>query len=154
MFEEALASALVRCHLHEPDHRLDRLDLAEEGPEASEVVVPPVLEQPGRLRRHAPVARVADGPPLVHALPQLVDDRRGIVLLPGGRDAGAFVEDEPLLALRSLVLLRPGDRRDEPSLAAGLDDAPGRLPIGVQVPVAARVAVRRVEDRPLEEGAI
>jgi len=30
----------------------------------------------------------------VDAAPQLVDDGRRVVLLPGGRHAGAFVEDE------------------------------------------------------------
>jgi len=51
----ALAGCLVGHDFPKPDHRLDRLDLAEEGPDAGEVVVPPVLEKPGGLGRHAPV---------------------------------------------------------------------------------------------------
>ena len=59
MVEEILADpARARRHLDEPDGGLYRLDLAEEGPNAAEPVVPPVLEQAGRLRGHLPLARV------------------------------------------------------------------------------------------------
>jgi hypothetical protein len=65
--QEALAEPLVGRDLGQVDHRLDRLDLAEEGSDAAELVVPPVLEKPGGLGGHAPVARVADGAPLIDA---------------------------------------------------------------------------------------
>ncbi len=91
--------------------------------------------------------------PLVHVAAQLVDDRRRVVLLRGGRDAGALVEDDPLLP-GALVLLRPGDRRDEAGRAPRLDEPSGRLAVRVELPVAAGVGVGRVEDRPLEEGAV
>jgi hypothetical protein len=47
------------------------------------------------------------------------------------RDAGAFVEDDALLILRRLELLRPRDGRDEPRAAARLDDATGGRAVGV-----------------------
>jgi hypothetical protein len=59
-------------------------------------VVPPVLEKPGGFGRHAPVARIDDGTPLVLAAPQLIDDRRGVILLAGGGDTGALVEYDRL----------------------------------------------------------
>jgi hypothetical protein len=99
----------------------------------------------------APVTGVCDGTPPVHVATQLVDDRRGVVLLLGSGNAGALIEDKSLLTLDALVLLRPRDGRDEPRVAPRLDDLPRGLAIRVELPVAARIRVRRVEDRPLEE---
>ena len=65
----------------EPDQRLDRLDLAEEGPDAAEAVVAPVPQQAGGLRRDLPIARLRQRPPPVHVAAQLVDDGRRVVLL-------------------------------------------------------------------------
>ena len=55
VLEEPLAAAVVRRDLGQPDRRLDRFDLAEERADATECVVPPVLEQPGRLGRDAAI---------------------------------------------------------------------------------------------------
>ena len=44
------ALADLRCHLREPDRCFGRFDLAVKGPDALELVVAPVLQQPGRLR--------------------------------------------------------------------------------------------------------
>ena len=57
-WEEAPAGlACPRGDLGQPDHRLDRLDLAEEGPDAGESVIPPVPEQACGLRGHPPLVR-------------------------------------------------------------------------------------------------
>jgi hypothetical protein len=92
VLEESLPLPLVRRHLGQPDRGLHRLDLTEEGADAGELMMAPVLKQSCRLRRHSPRARVLDAAPLVHAVAQLVDDRVRVVLLLGGRDACAFVE--------------------------------------------------------------
>src|SRR5258708_1644124 len=49
-------------------------------------------------------------------------------------------------------MLRFGDRGNELRTPPGLDDLVRRLPRLVELPVPRRIAVRRVEDRPFEEG--
>ena len=57
MLENALAAlAALRRDLGQPDRGLDRLDLAEERADAAELVVPPMLEEARRFRRHLPLA--------------------------------------------------------------------------------------------------
>ena len=48
-------------------------------------IVAPVLEEPGRLRRHAPVVRILDRPPFVDFLAKLIDGGREVVFLVLGR---------------------------------------------------------------------
>ena len=51
LFEKVFAAlAKCWCHLRQPDGGLRRFDLAVKGPDALELVVAPVLQQPGRLR--------------------------------------------------------------------------------------------------------
>ena len=58
VFQEALAGfAEFRRDLGQPDGGFDGFDLAEEGPDAVEVVMPPVLEQACGFRRYLPVVR-------------------------------------------------------------------------------------------------
>jgi hypothetical protein len=116
--------AELRRDLGQPDRCLDGFDLAEEGPEAAERVMAPVLQQPGGLRRHVPLARVGQLAPDIHALPQLIDDRRRVVLLLLGREPFALVEDNVALGRGPLPLFRLGDRRDEFGAAAPADDLP------------------------------
>ena len=77
----------LRGDFGQPDRRLDRLDLAEERPDALKLVVPPVLEQARGLGRDLPVVRVRQRAPGVDVAAQLVDDRCGVVLLLGGAEA-------------------------------------------------------------------
>ena len=107
-----LPVARLRRDLGQPDGGLDRLDLAEERTDAAELVMPPVLEEARRLRRHLPLVRIGQGTPRVHVAADLVDDRGRVVLLLLGRKPLAFVEYESLLC-RGLALLRLRDRRDE-----------------------------------------
>ena len=127
MVEEALAaSPHARRDFGEPYCGLDRFDLAEEGPNATEAVVPPVLEQPGRLRRHLPLAGVRQIAPAVNLLTNPVDDGRQVVLL-----AVVFELSRRLVKHQRGLLggfLRLGDRRDKLGCPAAFDDLLGRLP--------------------------
>jgi hypothetical protein len=115
-----------------------------------ELVVAPVLEQARGLRAHLPLAR-RELAPGVHVLAHLVDDPGLVVLLLLGREPLAFVEDHLGLLRAALALLRPGNRSDERHAPALVEDAVGRLPVRVQLPVDGRVLVRRVQDGPFEE---
>ena len=64
----------------------------------------PVLQQPGGFGRHLPTAGIGQAAPLIHLLPQLIDDGRGIVLLLFGGKPFALVKND-------LVLLGFGDLR-------------------------------------------
>jgi len=56
MLKERLAGfPILRGDLRKPYGRLDSFDLAKKGAGAGELVMPPVLEQPRRFRRHQPV---------------------------------------------------------------------------------------------------
>ena len=83
--EQAFAVLCAGCNLGQPDGRFSRFDLAEKGPNTAETVVPPVLEQPCRLRRNLPLVRIREGAPRVHVVAYLVDDRGRVVLLRFGR---------------------------------------------------------------------
>ena len=88
------------CILGEPDQRLDRLDLAEEGPDAAEAVVAPVPQQAGGLRRDLPVARLRQRAPPVHVV--------GSSLMMGvGSYSWAFVET-PVRSPNSSASWAPG----------------------------------------------
>ena len=150
--EQALAALGLRRDLGQPDRGLDRLDLAEERADAAELVVPPVLEQTGRLRRDLPLAGIGQGPPGVHVSAHLVDDRGGVVLLLLGREPLAFVEDDRLLRWRpafrffgfGIGVMNSARRRR-------LEDLLRRLAALIQLPVPRRAGVGGVEDRVVEE---
>src|SRR5206468_1814551 len=95
----------------EPDRRFDRLDLTEERPEAAELVMPPMLEEPCGLRRHLPLAG-RQAAPRVNLPAHFVDDGREVVRLLLRRKAPALVEVQFLLPA-SAPLFRLRDRRDE-----------------------------------------
>ena len=82
MLEEAPADPPhARRDLGEPYRGLHRFDLAEEGPNPAESMMPPVIEQAGGLGRHAPLARIRCVSPQVDVPPNPVDDFRVRVLL-------------------------------------------------------------------------
>ena len=85
MIQKALAAHGVWSDFGKPDSGFRGFHLKEERADATELVVTPVLEQARRFRRHLPLAGTGQCPPLIHALPNLVDNRRGIVLLGLGR---------------------------------------------------------------------
>ena len=104
-----------RRDLGQPDYRLNGFDLAEEGTVMAELVVPPVLEQQGRLRRNAPVVGIGDGSPLVDVPANFVDGGSNVILLLCRGQTLPFVEDQLLLATttRPSPLPRLGNGRDE-----------------------------------------
>ena len=63
----------VRSDLGQPDERLGRFDLTEEGPEFAEAVMPPALEQAGGLRGHSPSARLRLRAPVIDLAADAVD---------------------------------------------------------------------------------
>ena len=69
-----------RGHLGQPDGGFHCLDLAEEGADATEFMVTPMLEQAGGFRRNTPL-RLGKFPPAVHLLSYTVDDGGVDVLL-------------------------------------------------------------------------
>ena len=122
-------------YLGEPDDGLDRLDLTEERPDVAESVMPPVLEQSLRLGGDPPPVRVRLPAPFVNLATDAVDDFGVLcVLLLAGREALAFVEDQPLLFGLAATLLRLGDGRDELGAASALDDLLGRLAVVCRAP--------------------
>ena len=69
----------------QPDRRLDRLDLTEEWADVLELVMPPMLEQPGGLGGYLPLIGVGQVAPVFDIAPDFVDDRGGVVFLLFGR---------------------------------------------------------------------
>ena len=126
-------------NLSQPDSRLNRLYLTEEGLDVAEVVVSPMLEQASGFGRDAPVVGIAQLSPLVDLTANLVHHRRDVVLL---------------LALCRLALPRLGNGRDELRAAPVLDDLLGRLDLVVEFPVLRWVPVRGVEYGLFEEAIL
>jgi hypothetical protein len=88
----------VRGDLGEPDGSFNRLHLAEEGPDVTERVVPPMLQQPGGFGRDLPVVRIRQAAPLIDLLPNSVDNGRMVVLLCLRGKPLALVEHDLLLS--------------------------------------------------------
>src|SRR4029079_18561542 len=82
----------------------------------------------------------------------LVDDRGLGVLLLLGRDPLGLLEDD--LSLLPGSLLRPRNGRQERCAPSPVNDVVRRLPVVLQVPMLARVLVRRIEDRVFEEAGV
>src|SRR5262245_8408528 len=114
--------------------------------------MPPVLEQPRRLRSYPPVVAVRQLSPAIHVVPDQSDDGGVVVLLFRRGEPLAFIEHEGRLLGRAFPFLRLGDGRDELRAPTRLNDLVGRLAVLIQFPMATWVIVRRVEDRLVEEG--
>ena len=142
MFEKrASGVAERRRDLAQPNHCLHRFDLTEERSDFVESMMPPVLEQPRRLRRYPPLAGLRQRPPTAHGIADAVNRLREFVLLAFGRDPlRRFVENQRLL--RAFALLGLGDRRDERDLAPPVENAVRRLAALVKLPVLRRNMVR------------
>ena len=143
--------AELRRHFREPDSRLHGLDLAEEGADTAEGMVPPVFQQPSCLRRYAPV-RLRQRPPSCELLPQTVDQCSQFVLLVG-RCKRFAVGIERELRLRPASGLpwfryRGNEGHTTPTLA----DLVGGLPAFVENPVPSGHFIRGVQDRIAVEG--
>lgn len=65
----------------QPNRSLDRFNLAEKGPWAAKLVMPPVLQEALSFRSDAPLVGTGKVPPGRHVTANLIDDRSGIVLL-------------------------------------------------------------------------
>jgi hypothetical protein len=102
-----------RRDLGKPDHRLDGLDLTEKRADVLELVMPPMLEQPGGFRGNLPLVGIGQLTPVFDVMPDLVDDRGGIVFLLFGRETVPGVEYESGLVRVATASLWPRDRRQE-----------------------------------------
>src|ERR1019366_2639755 len=121
------------------------------GTDAAEVVMPPVLEEACGLGGDLPVIWIRPVAPQVDMMPELVDDGSLIVLLFLSGEPFAFVKNQVLLIHLSLALPRLRNWRDEFGATAGFDDLLCRLALVIKLPVADRVVIGRVQDRPFEE---
>ena len=136
-------------YLGQPDHGLHRLDLAEEWTDVAELVVAPMMQQAGGLRRNPPPG-TGQPAPLVHAVTHALDHPHQLVLLTVlVRRAAGIIHTQ--LALSRALLAGGGNRRDERYGTPTVDYMVGGLPVLVQFPVPRRVLVRRIQDRLFEE---
>lgn len=119
--------------LGEPDGGLDRLDLAKEGPQVIELMMPPVLEQPSGFRRYLPLVRVRQAPPGCDVATNFIDDRGRIVFLLGSREAISGAEAPFALTRRATTLLRLRHRRDQLRAATVVDEPVRRLAVRIQL---------------------
>src|ERR1035441_4439423 len=143
----------MRGDFGEPDGGFNGFDLAEERFYAGERVLAPVLEQAGGFGGDVPLVGIGQLPPLVHILADFINDGVGVVLLLGGGNVLRLGEKDfgLLFGVGAAALLWLGDGSDEGGAAAGLGDVVGGLAVGVELPVAAGIGVRGVEDGLLEE---
>ena len=82
MFQKSFSCLpYFRGDLCQVNDRFNGFNLAEEGANAVEMVMPPVLKKASRFRCDAPVVWVGEIAPLVYILPDLVDNGGWIVLL-------------------------------------------------------------------------
>jgi hypothetical protein len=132
----------IGSDLGEPNHGLDRLNLAEERAQILESVMPPVLQQPRRLRRHLPLIRVRQAAPVVDIAADLVDEPRNVVLLLGRRESVVDAEAQFCLSRRATPPLWQRDRRDQVTTPSRFNDAIGRLAVGIEVPMPGGIGIR------------
>src|SRR5262245_5281121 len=152
MFQESFAPPSVWSNLGEPDGGFHRLHLTEERPDCAELVLPPMLQQAGRLRSNLPLIGMWKTAPLIDLLPYGIDHGCCTFILLGRRGQPfTFVEHELLLCVGAFALPGLGNRRDKLGAAAALDNLLCRLPLVIKLPVSCRVGIGRVQDRLVEE---
>ena len=112
MVQKSLSnSAHCRCDFRQPDHGFYRFNLAEKRLETSELVVTPMLQEPGRLGRHSPLC-FRKCPPFIDGAADAVDDLyQFVLLLLGFKTACGLIKRQ--FALGSFLFLGFWDRRNE-----------------------------------------
>src|SRR5690242_19981462 len=151
MVQQSLPGGAMRCDLDEPDGRFHGFDLAEERAYAAEIVMPPMLEQPGSFRGHLPLAGVRQGTPRINLLAHLVDDGSNVVLLFLGRESLAFIQHHFLLLGGAFSLLWLGDWCDEFGPPAGFENLLCGLPVLIQFPMPRGASVGRIQNWMVKE---
>jgi len=153
MLQKPLASlSQLGSDLGQPDGSFHSFDLAKEWPNIGELVVTPVLKKTLGIGRDFPVVGVGEAAPLVNVVAELVDNGRSrVVLLLLGREPFALIENYLLLPSRTLALPRLRDGRDELGAPAAFNNPLRRLALFIELPIASRVLVWRIENRPLEK---
>ena len=140
----------IKLDIADNNEFIDRFDLTKERADVVKFVMTPVLQQPRRFGRDQPIVRIRQAAPIPDGGADLVDDRSRIVFLLGGREPGTGVEAQFGLLPIAALFLRFRDRRDQVGMAPSLNDAVGRLAVD-EFPMARRVGIGRVQNRPLEE---
>ena len=139
MVEKPLPCLASRwSHLREPYRRFHRLNLAKERAKRVEIVMPPMLKQPGRFRRDLPGIRVRQRPPLAHLMANSIDQRSLLILLRLSRKPFALIKNNLLLLRQPLALLRLRYWGNELRPSSCLHNPLRRLAVGVKLPVALR----------------
>ena len=129
--------AQLRGHLGHPDGGFHRLDLAEERPNAAELMVTPVVKQAGRFLRDPPL-RLGKFPPAIHLLSYAIDDGGVDVLLILRRKV---IKQEVFLFGSTLLLFRLWYGCNELSRPSSLYYLLRRLPAVIQLPMTGRILV-------------
>ena len=140
VFKELAYSAELGRNFGQPNYRLYRLDLTEEGADIVESMAAPVVQQPGRLGRNPPLTKIRQRPPAIDGVADAVDGLCQLVLLIFRCDLARSLIQVQLL-LGAFALLRRGDRCDERDLAPPVEDAVGGLAALVKLPVLCWVFV-------------
>ena len=87
----------VRGNFGQPDGSFDRLDLTEKWADAGKFMAAPMLQQPGGFGCDLPTVWIGQAAPLIHLLPQMIDDGRGVILLRLGGKPLAFIKNNLFL---------------------------------------------------------
>jgi hypothetical protein len=105
-------------------------------------MMPPMLQQTGSFRRHAPLVGIRQLAPEGYLLADFIDkDGGGLIFLLLGGEPLAFIENHTLLGRGRLAFVGPGDGCDKVGNPAVLNDALGGLAVGVQFSVTKRTLV-------------
>lgn len=91
---------------------------------------------------------IGEEPPLADIVAEVVDERAVVLLFLGLEPGGVEIK----CLLTAPLAARLGNRGDEVGLPPGVNDALRGLPRLVELPVAGRKLVRRVENRVREKG--
>lgn len=111
-----------------------------------------MLKEPSGLRGDLPVAGIGPRAPLVDLPANFIDARSEVVSLLFGGEPQPFVEIQRLLVgVVSSTPFRLRNRSDELRAPARFDDLLRRLPIGIELPMAAGKLVGGIEDWMVEE---
>lgn len=95
VFQKALTVfTAMWCDLGQPNDGLNGFNLAKKGPNAVEAMVPPVLEETGSFWGYSPLIWIGQSSPLIHLLPNPINNGSVVVLLLLCRKAFALVKHQ------------------------------------------------------------
>jgi hypothetical protein len=147
VINETLAHfAYLWSNLGQPDDRFYRFDLTEERTYTAEGVMTPVLKEPSGFGGDTPGTGVWQFTPLVHLLPDGIDDGSVVVPLFLGGKPEPLIENQRVLLGAALLLTRLGYWGDELGSAARMSNLLGWLTRSIKFPVMGWHLIRGVEN--------